>query len=200
MNPWTSCIFILFSLCRVFHPRTASRCLWGPCGTTWGCTRTNFSPATSCGTHTVSCCWVCLPRLCIMHNSALMSCWRCWFYFCLQSWLWVMETDDPLLTFVLLSLQVPTPWSALGCVKKANSSPWSCCRASWGASRRVTSISPWARSSSCWGPSWASRDRGERREMPGLRGKITQKHEMNVTFKVLFSFTLKGASTEICCF
>lgn len=82
-------------------------------------------------------------------------------------WFWFMEMNNPLIrvTFASLSLQVLTPWFALGYVKKAKSSPWSYCRVLWGALKRVMSISPWARSSSCWGRSLVLRDKGKEIKM-----------------------------------
>lgn len=75
----------------------------------------------------------------------------------------VMETNEPLIKRNLISiwLQAPTLWFAQASARKASSSQWSSFRVWWGASRKVISINPWAKSSSCWGPSWVSKDRGE---------------------------------------
>lgn len=62
-------------------------------------------------------------------------------------------------------LQVQTRSCAPAFVRKGSSSPWSCCKVLCGVSRKATSTSPWARSSSFWGQSWASEDKGQQAEM-----------------------------------
>lgn len=57
--------------------------------------------------------------------------------------------------------QVQTPSCVRASVKKGSSSPWSCCKVLCGASRKATSTSPWARSSSFWGQSWVLKDKGQ---------------------------------------
>ena len=107
--------------------------------------------------------------------------------------------NEPLIgvTFICRSLQVRTPWSARGCVRKASSSQWSYCRVLWGALRRVMSISPWARSSSCWGQSWALEGKGE--EIKTLPNRTEQRMIWMKSLIVAFFFSQTGACTEIYC-
>lgn len=98
-------------------------------------------------------------------------------------------------TFISCPVQVQTPSCVPGSVKKASSSPWSCCKALWGASRKATSTSPSARSSSFWGRNWVLKDRGQEIDIFMWSHVWRMKNLMGIFFLCLKT----GACTEIYC-
>lgn len=93
--------------------------------------------------------------------------------------------------------QVQTPSCVRAFVKKGSSSPWSCCKVLCAASRKATSTSPWARSSSFWGQNWVLKGKGQLtgdfQDKPGVKNwNIYQ-------FNGFLSLCHKGACTEIYC-